>query len=101
MAPKRQRTQVSSSTNDSSSVGCVRLRFATPEADYTRLLSKPIAKERDFDENCVASRQEDMSQVLSLHSAMTNRDLRLATRLLCLSRMKWKTLRRLVGLSSG
>ncbi|XP_074367782.1 uncharacterized protein LOC141708181 [Apium graveolens] len=50
MAPKRQRTQVSSSTTDSSSASAVRLRFSTPdvEAKYTRLLSKPIVKERGF-----------------------------------------------------
>ena len=50
MAPKRQRTQVSSNTTDSSSAGGVRPRFSTPEAEaeYKRLLSKPIAKERGF-----------------------------------------------------
>ncbi|KAL8116363.1 hypothetical protein AgCh_022749 [Apium graveolens] len=50
MAPKRQRTQVGSSTTDSSSAGGVRPRFSTPEAEeeYMRLLSKPIAKERGF-----------------------------------------------------
>ncbi|KAL8121420.1 hypothetical protein AgCh_018229 [Apium graveolens] len=50
MAPKRQRTQVSSNTTDSSNVGGVRPMFSTPEAkaEYTRLLSKPISKERRF-----------------------------------------------------
>ena len=50
MAPKRQRTQVSSSTTDSSSACGVRHRFSTPEAEteYVRLLSKPIAKEHGF-----------------------------------------------------
>ncbi|KAL8148881.1 hypothetical protein AgCh_006039 [Apium graveolens] len=50
MAPKRKRTQVSSNTTDSSSVGGVRPRFSTPEAgaEHARLLSKPIAKERGY-----------------------------------------------------
>lgn len=50
MAPKRQRTQVSSSTTDSSYAGGVRPWFSTLEAEeeYTRLLSNPITKKRGF-----------------------------------------------------
>ena len=50
MAPKRQRTQVDSSTTDSSTASGVSPRFSTSEAEeeYTRLLAKPIAKERGF-----------------------------------------------------